>query len=374
MNRRSLIAAASALTITPTVFSATPEATSENSGAPNEAPFFKSASIRLGEMISYLPASLLTIKSAEVSWMDLERQRAAFGGISTEGNVNMTMPVSIPDNMMAYAREFENVFGFALDDIRETVVAGIAPTVVRVYRVGVETSVIEAALEDSEYTLKETRGLPFWTIGEDFEADLSHPVQRMFLAAANNIALLDDGVVAFAPSSRLLADVMAASAGERNSILTEMESELANLPQDAANAYIGDSTFIRLDGTSVADHLAESDDAVGPMPHVIRIGCGVTAGAHYDMAEQLPAAKAWALVTTDGESKQAAEVIAWRLENMVSPASGQTYRDFIGETTVVPLDDDAVLVTAEGDAVSRNVFMQMLFRADAGPFYPSGEN
>lgn len=359
MNRRSLIAAAAVLPLTTRLQASTPEATPDA---------FGEAASRFGDMMDYVPANALVKYYSSVAWMDIERQRAAFGGVSPLDNIQMILPISIPDNVMAHAQEFESMFGFSLDDIQQTVVTGISPEVVRIYRVLTQEDVIEAALQASGYEPIDGASLPCWTIGTDGSFDLTNEIQQKFVAAANNVALLGDGVIAFAPTAEIMNTIIDVALGKSESVRAELDPILTAMPKDAANAWIVGSEAALYEVPRAEEALPESDDAVGPMPAISRIGCGVTVGAHGDRAEQHPEAAAWATLVTDGESEQAASVIEWRIANMMSIVA-VPYSELLGETQVEAVNQDTVLVTAHGDAASRNTFMQLILRADAGPFY-----
>lgn len=330
---------------------------------------FAAAAERFGEFAAMLPANLPDSTDLNVSWMDLARQRAAFGIDDQTGDLPPTIPLLTDGHFFMMVTQWDELLGFTFSMLDQLTVYGLPPYMIRIFRFNTDvTSAIPVWLEHG-YEHKESRQGEYWTIGEEYEFDVQNPVSRTFLAHANNIAFVDDQTLIMSTGLKLLDQTRSVIAGKGTSVAEVLEDSLAVLPEDAINAAtMGGSPLNIAQVPMFVRLLEESDAEVGPMPAILDYTAGVTEGAAKEAERQLPDARAYMLLRTEGGAEQAARVVDWRWRNMTSDWSSAPYVEFT-EVSVEAIDADMVQITAGGDAAGQNLFWQLMIRFDVAPFF-----
>lgn len=164
----------------------------------------------------------------------------------------------------------------------------VAPTL-QLFRGGIDLDALPGVWETAGYRRESTPdGDEMWSAGEDGEPDLSSPIGQAGLGMLDNVAILDDGTVAFSASPDDLAAMLRASRGMTPSLLDSegLAKVLPTLADDAVSA-IGVGVGF-LDGVDqvmmpetehlVLEAFEDSDDTVGEMPVSGTAIFAVTAG------------------------------------------------------------------------------------------------
>lgn len=341
--------------------------TSANAQTPAASPAPSVNSLeRLRDLLSVIPAQLLDHPDpywSILGWVDFASHLDAMGVrppdlfdgehdvFALTGALNWMDPMI---NWLAQSDEVKLLFGFSLLDVEQSLSIGQPPGQVLVYRGGIVRTAIETALLAAGY--EEHQGsYPIWSKSPEGEIDLNDPASRMTLGVYGNIAFIDDETIAcFRMLAAAQAFVAALDADEPTIATDSYVSEyLDTLDPATVNIMavpgltLGVSSLVpenpgREGGTSEDELLAESDDAVGPMPPIRSAVISATAGAMglHSAEETSPALEqgnhaiaAIQLATDSAEdAAQIARVATWRFQNMVSPTTGTFYADWLSET------------------------------------------
>jgi hypothetical protein len=401
VSRRRIVAGAAALALTvPLRASAqTPEASPVARGGN----YMADARDRLRDLLSFVPVTALggPDPAAQLfDWVDYDAQFAGFGitdPYDEESDlVSSTVPLYTSDPLIQYflVPELPELVGFRPLDVHQALVAGNPPDRLVIYRGGIDTASLPERWEAFGYERKSGDAGDYWTIGEEGDMDLQNPLQRMVFSNFNNVAILDEATIAYTSSSARLQVVMALAAGDGEAATADPELDvlIEAMPSDAVNVLaLPGETFLAtsivpenpgMDSfTTVQELLAESDDAVGPMPELRMALCGVTAGigaprqaedGGTPVAQGNPDAQAFMmfLAGSEEEAEAAAQVAYWRLENMQSPTTGEIYSErFIPATTVdQAVEDDLMVVWFSGWPAFSGAWKQMIVSRDSWPF------
>lgn len=332
------------------------------------------ASSRITSLGQYVPGGTLD-GVLDLNWIDIERQlfRIARG---TEGEERrkafMESGFGSGPPYLSVMWELEEAIGFGVLNILQAISANPPPDTLQMFRLDVDVTELPALWAQSGYEERENDFGRYWTIGENAEMDLQHPIQGVALASVNNIALLDDRTLAFAPTSESLGQVMGTINGETPTILAGLAPVTEALPETAIAAWYVDGTRLRYSapgnmGEAQAAQLEEfvnqSDDAAGKMPVVRTVGVGTTEGASRDPNRSLANSVAFAILEVESDVETAVDVITWRHENLMSVVNGRPYRELLGEIEIEIVGDHVLRVSSH-DGASISVFSQMLNRAD----------
>lgn len=359
---------------------------------------------RLRDLLALVPASSIQGPDPAAQlfdWVDYDAQFAALGITDPYAEdseiVPATMPLYTSDQLVmnALLPEVPDLVGFRPFDVHQALVAGGPPDRLVLYRGGIDAASMPAFWESTGYERKtgEHGDSDYWTKGEDGEMDLQDPLQRMVFSGMNNVAILDDSTIAYAPTFARLEPVMALAAGvgEAATSDADLETLISAMPADAVNAVALPGEAFLATGivpenpgmdafTTVEELLAASNDAVGPMPPLVMSLCGVTAGAaapeRPDQGTPIPRgnpdAQAFMLFLAGSEeaAAMAAEVAYWRLENMISPTTGTIYADrFVPANPVEEAVEGEVLaVRFTGEPAAIGSWRNMILSRDSWPF------
>lgn len=332
------------------------------------------ASSRITSLGQYVPGGTLD-GVLDLNWIDPERQlfkiaRGTEGEERLQAFIESGFGAGPP--YLTGIRELEEAIGFGELNILQAISANPPPETLQMFRLDMDVTELPALWTQSGYQEQENEFGQYWTIGENAEMDLQHPIQRVALASVNNIALLDDHALAFAPTSELLSQVMGTIAGETPTILAGLAPVTEALPETAISAWYVDGTRLRYSvpdnfGEAQAARLEEllnqSDDAAGTMPAVRTLGVGTTEGASRDPNRSLANSIAFAILEVESDVETAVDVITWRHENLMSVVGGQPYRELLGEIEIEIVGDHVLRVSSH-DGAPQSIFSQMLVRAD----------
>jgi hypothetical protein len=349
---------------------------------------------RLNALLRLVPVAALGGPDPDqwlFSWVDLETHFAALGVTDWRDPdvsiVEVTNALAVMDNLIQHAlsEEAQETFGFSALDASQILVAGNPPDQVAYYA-GLPVDRLPAVWEKAGFERMDGEFGPYWTAGQEGELDMTSPISTIGVGALNNVAILNDEVVVFARTARLLQQVQGLVVDGGDAELVEV---IETLPDDTVNviALPGQAlavSSITPEGGQVtgADILAESDDAVGAMPPLALALFGITAGARTPgdggtpVPVEGPEARFLARLLTDSpeDAALAAEVVAWRVENMASAVSPQPYSELM--TLETPADEQVAgnVATLDFSAVENIGFWhRMLFSLDLWPFAWSEE-
>jgi hypothetical protein len=391
MSRRAVIAGAAGMAlIAPTTHSIVAQ-TPEASPVVRGGTYLADARDRLRSLLALVPAEALggpDPTSELFTWLDLEVQLHAHGvSRESEGIVDAVSMLVSTDELMPYAMSEETMgaLGFSALDVHQILVAGVPPDRVTIYAGGVDFAALTATWEATGYERKTGDHGDYWTLGEEGEPDFGRP-SPLNIGALNNVALLADDIAVFTRSYAALERVLALQ-GESAADDADLNALIDTLPSDAVNVMALPGATFRADtmvpenpgqdaAVTVGELLAESDDAVGPMPPLLLGMVGVTSGAA-PAADGTPApddlqprAFMTFLTGSEEEAQAAADVAFWRLANMQSPTTGAVYSDRFVPTNTPEDAVEGPVMTVEfgGDVASTAAWSQMVMMRDTWPF------
>lgn len=385
---------------------ATPGATPDGGTDPEAGVFSGKARERLEALLSLVPQESLggpDPTDVLFSWVDVQTQLLAFGAPDVLDDPALLNPIFSPlyvaDPLSPFATESETkeLFGFSPLEVHQTLVMGSPPDQVTMYAGGMPVDQLPAAWEAAGYVYKHGDEGDYWTIGEDGKLDLVSPVGRVGAGLLNNIAIVNDDVVVFAPRIELLRSVQAQandagrSAADRDDVATLLEVMPTEAVSVVAMPGAGlDAATIVPENPGAAiketlmDLLAESDDAVGPMPESELAFFGITAGGIGTMpVEGTPAVSGNpdayifvdTLMTSPDDAAQAERVVNWRIEHMISPTTGYVYNELLVPDASARRESSGPVASfAFTSPTSLSVWTQMISARDLWPFvYLAGE-
>lgn len=379
LNRRSLMLAGSMLPL------ATLSLANAQSSTPDASPVSGESGSRMQTMLSYLPGGLLD-QRLEVTWVDLESQVAALSSSTGEGMDPLELIAQSQfGNMPQFFQHSEVLgddIGFTTVDILQATSCGLPPSFTQIFELAIPAADLPAVWEQSGYEKLENDLGEYWSLGPDLEFDLSHPVQRVAMASLNHVAILNDHTIAFSSNEQLLEWVMSAAAGEGPGLYAELEPIAVGVPADAVSAWFVEGANLEFTGVEgqgpsteqmnekIEKMLADSDEAVGPMPVIRTISIGTTAGAARREDLNVEDAAVWIALETDesDQAEQAGAVVEWRMANFISIMTAAPFADIVGPVEVEVMSDSVVRISARGEAALGARFFQMLMNRDVLPF------
>lgn len=265
---------------------------------------------------------------------------------------------------------FTDAIGFLPLGVDQTLSTGDPPLQLTLFHGGLDRTRLETAWETSGYTPMTARdGTPFWTIGTGGEFGFEHPVQRLVIAAFNNLALLGD-ILLCAPTGEMPS--AAADPVFGASLRTLPETTVSAIA--VSPAAIGFTTDITLSASATPeeaarldDLIAQSDENIAPMPPYAGLIAAVEAGA---VANEEGDGAGTAMVrivtasTEDGE--RATRVVEYRWNEGRSLSTGQPYVELM-EITGLSVDDGIAVIDFE-QLWSPRVWSDLIMMGDTLPF------
>ena len=365
ISRRGLVVASTSLSLT---YQAHPVAQSSTPAA-GLAP----AKERIGLLLRFVPEGVLDI-SLDVLWADVERQfsHLSIDPAEDEDSARELLIQSQFGNLpplLQTAGRIEQQLGFSELNVLQALTVGIPPGTIQLAALNRAVADLPEIWEAAGYERREGEHGAFWTLGEDGEVSLVHPVQKVAVARLNNIAIVDDQTLVFAPTAELLAQVFAARGETPSAGMTKLAGVSAALPDDAISAWYLDGGLLGVDGPQTGVGWQESDAAVGPMPAIRMLCAGVTAGALREGSGHDPDSRAFLILETaeSGQAEQAAPVVEWRTSNLLSQASGTPFRALLPDLDSEIVSGTAVRFTS-AEGASSAIFFAIISQRDIAPF------
>ena len=365
--RRSLVLASAMLPLLWRPFERAQSATPSASPLTTD---FGPASERITRLLDILPGGILD-DSLNLYWTDFERQFAHVAGDTFLDSASLMPPFSIQDDLVSLNafQLLEQDLGFGPANIQQTLVSGNPPRECRLYVLDADVTTLSPIWEAAGYEIRESDSGTYWTIGEDGEINLTNPIHRVALAKLNNIAIVDERTLACAPTAEILTLMMAAATSNGEGKRHELKPVTAGLPEDAASAWYLEGSTVAATNPRAPEELAESDDAVGPMPVIRTLCVGVTAGASNHIGKQAPDAQAFLLMQTDefDMAKQVAAVVEWRMREMTSKISSLSFTNMLGQIETDIVSGNIVRFSVGGNSAQRFDFAEMIYQGDIWP-------
>ncbi|HEV2072882.1 MAG TPA: hypothetical protein VGR29_04485 [Thermomicrobiales bacterium] len=412
VSRRTLIAGAACYAAT-TAFG--PPALAQDDAEPDapvesfpERPLYEgNARRRLQSLLELVPVDALggpDPNSWLFTWLDLQTHLTVMGSPDLYADATNTAAILAPlvsDDPLfreALNEESRGIFGFSVFDVHQVLVAGVAPDQLTYYAGGLPVADLPSTWEAAGYEKKSGEAGDYWTIGEDGELSLDLPAGRIGTGRLNNAAILNDGIVVFAGTAAQLQQVqaLAGGGGESAAGLQDLDALISTMPLDAVNvipvpgagleaqSITPENPGAELNQTTT-DLLAESDEAVGPMPEIDMALFGITAGIVAPLAARddgTPSATPEVLQSvadarffvhllagSAADAVAAAEVVAWRIEHMISPVAGYPYSELlVPEFSTQDAAQGEVAALAFANPRALEAWHQMLAMQDIWPF------
>lgn len=380
VNRRSLLTAAPIATL----LARNPDDIFPQTTTPTASPVprqFGPASERFTHMFANAPSSLVQ-DSFIVNWSDLERHFAAFPDAEYY-DIEVSLPYGLTIERPARYFGIEESLGFGFQNIRQTMYLGRVSHGAGVFRLNLDARSLPLAWETHGYK-QVNRGFgDFWSIGEVGEFDLDDRIQQRLSERMNNISILDDEHIAFAPTADLLGEMIGSWQNPSSELIDQTEPIGSNILEDAVNvwciegAYLIPSIHDRHGEMLVVDILDESDEAVGPMPAIEFVATSTTEGASTDHRLHQSRARVSTLLKAaeDDQAEQIANVVQWRMENLVGyPLSDKKYINAYEKLEIDVVEQNLVRVTTDAMASPPFQFATMIDERRALPFafHPEG--
>lgn len=394
LDRRRLVAALSLSLAAGTALPGSSAARQDGHGLTTHEPATDGLA-NLQELLALIPATTFDApESAGLIWVfaDVATQLASLGvelpgdfGALPDGYLNAVYPLAIGSSVYSYGmdEEFVEAIDFLPFAVHSTLFAGSPPAQVSLFRGGIDLSALPAAWIASGYAEMETAGVTWWNLGEDGSLDFEHPIQRRVISALNNVAILDDVVVACGTIGSM-EQVIKAWTGVEESLAGHADTQraLAGLKSGIVSAAGFNPVTYFAATAPPPDLIAESDSAVGPMPELDAIVTGITAGFHAISNDGLDAVTTPAVgldasrvvirlaAGSSAESADAAAVAAYRWQTAASLSTGQPL-DELMPLVSAEVDDDVVVLTFE-QATSPRAWFDIFLNQDTFAFAPSG--
>lgn len=356
-------------------------------GTPQSTAVFDDASERINELLQYVPDGTL-VEDSTVTWNDFERNADVVlenAGAAAESlpadQLAMMSLFAIGPEFISRAMQLPEGAGFAMGEILQSLEFGVPLDMGLLVKLNRPAESLVPFWESMDYQERENEYGTFWTIGEEGVIDIKNPINRLFLARMNNVAILSDNTLAYANKSSLLGEIQATAAGDAPNRISTLEPVAAGFPNNATNAWfvgselfmyealIGASLFSVEAAQAIESDFQESNDTIGSMP-VLRSACvGVTAGGHRNEDLHDPTAREFLILETmaSGEAEQAAAVIEWRTANQNSLLTGEPYGDLLSGIEIDVLVDDLLRCSVPLE-IGASKFATMIMSRDILPF------
>jgi len=342
----------------------------------------------LVDMVRLIPATLLNDLDGSGLWdyMDLAQQLASLG--VPEATIESPLPLGhfeaiypLWTSAAAYRSAsmtgpdaslltgLAATIGFFPLAIGQCLSVGSAPNSVSIYRGGFDLDRLTDAWSTHAYQpVAIAGGGQYWTLGEWNGDD---PIQRHTFGELNNLAVIDDMVVA-AGEPAMLARVLDARHTGEPSILDNQEigDTIAGMPAETVSAIGAWPSFVPMvpDEAFMATQTAIAE-ASGPMPLYLMIVAGVTAGlaaptevdgtpTPFEPAPGAGLVVVRLATATEADARQAARVAAERWQ---AGASLRTKRPFTDSMEVRSAEAVGTVAELVFDHVRRPRAWQEIF-------------
>ncbi|MGH2559076.1 MAG: hypothetical protein ACRDJH_08430 [Thermomicrobiales bacterium] len=171
------------------------------------------------------------------------------------------IPIPNPARNHGGHAEFRARFGFDLIEIDQGLDVGEPPEMITFLRGRFEEDALRAAWSNAGHQRIDVDGQPVFSLAEDPEFSRDHPVQQLAQAQYNNVALLPDGTLVYAPTLDLLRSVIAVIHDTAPSLAAraEVASLLSTVEEPLGAAALLDGEVL-----SLPDSRSEFDPRMNP--------------------------------------------------------------------------------------------------------------
>jgi hypothetical protein len=281
--------------------------------------------------------------------------------------------------------EFRELLGWDITELDQALEVGEPPSIVIMLRGRFDQGALEATWASQGYELVDVEGQQVGSRSAEADIDFNDELNWRFLARANNVALLPDGTLVYAPTLELMRSVVLTAQGRRPSLADRVEVnavvEAVDQPLSSALLLAGSSLAGSLidiledpDGLDeLATAAAETLDEVSRMPPILLALAGFVSGP--TMIEGDPVADGEpgspggqfvisALLPTQNLVEQAAVTALSRLQTGSAPSTGQSFSSIFASWTV-RTDVDGPIMVLELDLLANEaVWFNLIFRRD----------
>ncbi len=352
------------------------------------------------ELASYLPLSLLTenavdgrelmiladyarrLSSVGVDpWAEVdeeEARRAFLGAMQPLPASNLFTGVN------RAGPDAPSLFGWTLDQIdREASVMADATTL-SVLQGRFDAQALEAAWQGQGYQARDAAGMAVYSLHEDASVDLESDLHRLVLSHANNVALIDPGILLYASTLPGLTAMIEAGQGVVPSLgADEIVGKVIDaVPEPLTGAMLlSTGAFLSPIPISFGEESLDFDDIElsepGPLPLMGLIGfvSGPTVPDRDISTESAELVSSGSMVVASRRflSAEEAEFAARRtlvtLETGLSVMSEQPWSDYFAAWRVW-VEDDSNTVVVEADLYGNEaIWAQLVYARDASFLY-----
>jgi hypothetical protein len=296
------------------------------------------------------------------------------------GMFNVALPSFILQNTMR--EDFVSVTGFDITQVTSGAEIGEPPSMVTFLRGTFEPAAVQAVQLLNGYKQLDIDGRPVYSLFEDAEVDLTHPVSAMALARMNNSTFLDDGTLVYASTLELIEQVLTPvpTLAEQPGVMQALNT--LEIPL-MSSAVLGPGNFLpgippELFQPSSQDEIAEAMEALRaqePAPVVLAAIAGDTPGGPVEfktrdavsLASQPDSLTTFALVyATPEDAQTAANQIVERLAIGSSMASSEPWSEIFSDWSAVPNpEQSSVLLTIKWNGRAGRA-INLVFNRDLG--------
>jgi hypothetical protein len=296
------------------------------------------------------------------------------------GMFNVALPSFILQNTMR--EDFVSVTGFDITQVTSGAEIGEPPSMVTFLRGTFEPAAVQAVQLLNGYKQLDIDGRPVYSLFEDAEVDLTHPVSAMALARMNNSTFLDDGTLVYASTLELIEQVLTPgpTLAEQPGVMQALNTLETPL---MSSAVLGPGNFLpgippELFQPSSQDEIAEAMEALRaqkPVPVVLAAIAGDTPGGPVEfktrdavsLASQPDSLTTFALVyATPEDAQTAATQIEERLATGSSMASSEPWSELFSDWSAVPNpEQSSVLLTIKWNGRAGRA-INLVFNRDLG--------
>jgi hypothetical protein len=368
-----------------------------------EAPPSATADSPLQALLDLVPlAAVATTNDTGTPWsyVNLAAQFDALGmqhgpagpDFENEPVANATFAFGASNSVFSFVmvEELIAAIGFQPLGMNQVLYAGAPGSQIELFRGNFDAGALVDAWTAAGYQPVETAsGIPAWSSGPDGEFSPDHPVQRYLVGSMNNLAIVDDVLIA---TSRMpiLESVLSFHQDGGESLMADPAtgSLVATLPETVASAIalqptaLASTPFDLEEGALQEDELAAIAAEFGPMPPIQGVIAAVNAGAMLIDSDWGPNGTPVATPRPDAgtaefrlqlgtaeEAEQARVVFTERWQRLNSLVSGALPYAEIMELSQSSTVDDIVELSFRL-LRSPNSWIQMIMTRDVLPFVP----
>lgn len=282
--------------------------------------------------------------------------------------------------------EWREYTGFDAAQVSQTMEVGEPPAVVALYAGSFDrATAIETWVAGGYEEIEDDGDVAIYSIAEDQSFDLSNPIQQVFLARRNNVAIVGNELILFTSSLDLLRAALASATGAAPPLgeAPGVATLLGNTPRLASGAVVSGSAIQTLpvdiigstpDEIATAISEQQSQDQVPP---ILLALVGVTPGGPMPTLDltnpdatpapspETATLELSLLMLTMDAAQQAIDIVGERLETAVSLRSNQPFTEIFASWELAVGEDAPVarLSFTLQNALPK-IWMDLLFARD----------